>query len=302
MSSMDYKCPKCNTKNKLILMGNDWGKFEQECKTCNIFLDIEIDSKQKVNITRVETKKDKIIKKNNAVPSDYKKLDNESKLLKTDKKKDKLVTIISLFIISASLMGFITAGALYYSPDEFPNSKEIKIEVVIKNDTANIEDAVIIINNQDSKQTYLGKGSYEIFLKPGKYHIKINAPNHTNANMEVYIPPQDNNLSLVDYNQGLEGVNLFTFNLKEGTGEDTLDSNTYNSMIKWCPGLIFIFSLIGTWGAWTTYTLQSYKNAQIGTFFSILAMGFFIVGPILGIIALFLLPKIKKRFTVPFKN
>jgi len=286
-------------------MGNDWGKFEQECKTCNIFLDIEIDSKQKIKITRVETEKDKIIKKNSAVPSDYKKLGNESNLLKTDKKKDnndKLVTIISLLIISASIMGFITAGALYYSPDEFPDSEEIKIEVVIKNDTANIEDAVIIINNKDSEQTYLGKGSYEIFLRPGKYHIKIDAPNHTNANIEVYIPPQDNNLSLVDYNQGLEGVNLFTFNLKEGTGEDTLDSNTYHSMIKWCPGLMFIFSLIGTWGAWTTYTLQSYKNAQIGTFFSILAMGFFIVGPILGIIALFLLPKIKKRFTVPFKN
>ena len=84
---MDYKCPKCNTKNKLILMGNDWGKFEQECKTCNTFLDIEIDSKQKINITKLETEKDKILKKNSAVPSDYKKLNNESKLLKTDKKK-----------------------------------------------------------------------------------------------------------------------------------------------------------------------------------------------------------------------
>ena len=120
--------------------------------------------------------------------------------------------------------------------------------------------------------------------------------------MAVYIPPQDPDLSLIDYSTGLEGVNRFTFELEEGEGHITLDENTYLKMLNWCPILILLFSLVGIWGSWVTYTLQSYKNAQIGAFFSIMAMGFLIIGPLLGIIALILLPKIKKKFTGHFKK
>ena len=123
---------------------------------------------------------------------------------------------------------------------------------------------------------------------------------HKNSTMNVYIPLQDNNLSLVEIGLGLEGVNRFTFNMQEGKGNTSLDKNTYSLMLNWCPGIMFLFSLIGVWGAWTTYTLQSYKYAQIGTFFSILAMGGLIVGPILGFIALMLLPKIKNLFNRSF--
>ena len=73
-----------------------------------------------------------------------------------------------------------------------------------------------------NEQRYLGNGSYEIFLKPGRHDFRVVATNHTTANMEVYIPPQDNNLSLVDYDKGLQGVNLFVFNLEEGKGENSL--------------------------------------------------------------------------------
>ena len=120
--------------------------------------------------------------------------------------------------------------------------------------------------------------------------------------MTVYIPPQDPNLSLVDYSSGLDGVNRFNFKLEEGDGIINLDENTYLKMLNWCPILIILFSLIGVWGSWITYTLQSYKNAQIGAFFSIMAMGFLIIGPLLGIVALILLPKIKKHFTGHFKK
>ena len=112
----------------------------------------------------------------------------------------------------------------------------------------------------------------------------------------------DDNLSLVDLEQGIEGVNRFTFEMKEGKGNIDLEDTTYLKIAAWCPNLIFIFSLIGLWGAWMTYTLQSYNNAQIGAFFSVLAMGFFIIGPILGIIALFYLKKYKFLFTASFKN
>ena len=118
--------------------------------------------------------------------------------------------------------------------------------------------------------------------------------------MDIYIPLQENNLSLVEIDQGLEGVNQFTFNMQEGEGNTSLGENTYSLMLNWCPGIMFVFSLIGVWGAWVTYTLQSYKYAQIGAFFTILAMGFLVVGPILGIIALVLLPKIKNMFNRSF--
>tara|TARA_Y100000814_G_C11998639_1_gene287742 strand:- start:237 stop:509 length:273 start_codon:yes stop_codon:yes gene_type:complete len=90
--------------------------------------------------------------------------------------------------------------------------------------------------------------------------------------------------------------------MKEGEGKISLEDSTYMKMETWCPNLIFLFSLIGLWGAWVTYRLQSYKNSQIGAFFSVLAMGFFIIGPILGIMALYYLKKHKKMFTVSFKN
>ena len=125
-------------------------------------------------------------------------------------------------------------------------------------------------------------------------------PLHKNCTMDVYIPLQDSNLSLVEIDQGLEGVNQFTFNMQKGEGNTSLGENTYSLMLNWCPGIMFVFSLIGVWGAWVTYTLQSYKYAQIGAFFSILAMGFLVVGPILGFIALVLLPKIKNMFNRSF--
>ena len=303
MSSTTYNCPNCGNENKLILLGNDYGKFEQKCRKCSSEIEVEIDQEQNVSevISNKNTAKQSQEKK--AIPKDYLKMKGDEPALKkreVKNKKERMVSIVTFLILSASFMGFITAGGLYYSPDEFPDYDEIRIQIIVKNQTSDISDAEIYTNGLLNKQKYLGNGSYEVFLKPGRHDFRVVATNHTTANMEVYIPPQDNNLSLVDYDAGLQGVNLFVFNLEEGKGEKQFDSNTYNLMITWCPGLMFIFSLIGTWGAWTTYTLQSYKNAQIGTFFSIMAMGFFIIGPILGCIALFLLPRIKQSFNRSF--
>ena len=120
--------------------------------------------------------------------------------------------------------------------------------------------------------------------------------------MQVFIPPQDDNLSLIEIDQGIDGVNRFTFIMEKGVGNINLEDTVYVKVESWCPNLIFLFSLIGLWGAWVTYNLQSYKNAQIGAFFSILATGFLIIGPILGIIALVMLYRNKKLFTASFKN
>ena len=185
---------------------------------------------------------------------------------------------------------------------ETSNLIDIKINLIVKNETDYVDNAVILIDNKETNQTYSANGTYNVYLKPGKYEIKVSAERHRTSIMNIYIPPQDSDLSLIDYSSGLEGVNRFTFELEEGEGTISLDENTYLKMLNWCPILILLFSLVGVWGSWVTYTLQSYKNAQIGAFFSIMAMGFLIIGPLLGVIALILLPKIKKHFTGHFKK
>ena len=199
-------------------------------------------------------------------------------------------------------MGLMTGGSLYYAPNQFSDSEDIKIYIIVENSTNYIDNAVITIDNKAINQTYSDNGTYIINLKPGKYRFEVNAEDYKVSVMEVYIPPQDPDMSLIDYSTGLDGINRFTFTLEKGEGSVRADENTYLKMLNWCPPLIVLFSLIGVWGSWVTYTLQSYKNAQIGAFFSIMAMGFLIIGPLLGIIALILLPKIKKDFTGHFKK
>ena len=128
------------------------------------------------------------------------------------------------------------------------------------------------------------------------------SPDHKNATMVFFVPPQDSNLRLPETNEGIEGINRFTFVMKEGNGDITLEENIYIKVFTWCPILVYLFSLIGIWGSFITYKRQSYKNAQIGAFFSVMAMGFLVIGPILGIMSLYYLKKHKKIFTASFKN
>ena len=277
-------------------MGDDSGKFPRTCVGCDSDLEIELTKQGKeLRVILISDEINTNVAK--VVPKDYKQY--EGKVPETSE-KTAMVKIISLLIFTAALMGFMTGGLLFTVPDQYDGVEKIKIGIVVKNSTTTLENATILVDSQEINQTYFGNGSYDIFLKPGKYKIEVRVPLHKNCTMDVYIPLQDSNLSLVEIDQGLEGVNQFTFNMQKGEGNTSLGENTYSLMLKWCPGIMFVFSLIGVWGAWVTYTLQSYKYAQIGTFFSILAMGFLVVGPILGFIALVLLPKIKNMFNRSF--
>ena len=298
MPNINFNCPSCEKKDKITLMGESDGLFEKKCKECGITIELAVEDSE-LKETRI--KKKYLPKIKTKVPEDYQKYDFKQE---EGKKKEKQfwVKIISFLILSASIMGLMTGGSLYYAPEQFSDSEDIKINLIIGNKTDYIDYAVISIDNKEVNQSYLDNGTYNIFLKPGKYEIKVSAEGYKASIMAVYIPPQDPDLSLIDYSTGLEGVNRFTFELEEGEGNVTLDENTYLKMLNWCPILILLFSLVGIWGSWVTYTLQSYKNAQIGAFFSIMAMGFLIIGPLLGIIALILLPKIKKKFTGHFKK
>ena len=296
MARMEFKCPKCKKLNRIVIMGDDSGKFPRTCVGCDSNLEIELTKQGKeLRVILISDEINTNVAK--VVPKDYKQY--EGKVPETSE-KTAMVKIISLLIFTAALMGFMTGGLLFTVPDQYDGVEKIKIGIVVKNSTTTLENATILVDSQEINQTYFGNGSYDIFLKPGKYKIEVRVPLHKNCTMDVYIPLQDSNLSLVEIDQGLEGVNQFTFNMQKGEGNTSLGENTYSLMLNWCPGIMFVFSLIGVWGAWVTYTLQSYKYAQIGAFFSILAMGFLVVGPILGFIALVLLPKIKNMFNRSF--
>ena len=298
MPNINFNCPSCEKKDKITLMGESHGLFEKKCKECGIIIELTVEDSE---LKETRTKKKYLPKIKTKIPEDYQKYDFNHEEGK-NKEKHFWVKTISFLILSASIMGLMTGGSLYFAPEQFSDSEDIKINLIIENNTDYIDFAVIIIDNKEVNQSYLDNGTYNIFLKPGKYEIKVSAEGHKTSIMTVYIPPQDPDLSLIDYSTGLEGVNRFTFELEEGEGNIIQDENTYLKMLNWCPILILLFSLVGVWGSWVTYTLQSYKNAQIGAFFSIMAMGFLFIGPLLGIIALILLPKIKKHFTGHFKK
>ena len=296
MARMEFKCPKCKKLNRIVIMGDDSGKFPRTCVGCDSDLEIELTKQGKeLRVILISDEINTNVAK--IVPKDYKQY--EGKVPETSE-KTAMVKIISLLIFTAALMGVMTGGLLFTVPDQYDGVEKIKIGIVVKNSTTTLENATILVDSQEINQIYFGNGSYDIFLKPGKYKIEVRVPLHKNCTMDIYIPLQDSNLSLVEIDQGLEGVNQFTFNMQKGEGNTSLGENTYSLMLNWCPGIMFVFSLIGVWGAWVTYTLQSYKYAQIGAFFSILAMGFLVVGPILGFIALVLLPKIKNMFNRSF--
>ena len=298
MPNINFVCPNCNTKGKITLMGETYGNFEKKCTKCAVTLNLDVKDNKLINTAIKENKK---IETKIKVPQDYQKYEfkegNER-----NKKKTFWVKTISFLILSASIMGLMTGGSLYYAPEQFNDSEEIKIYLIVENKTDYIDTAVISIDNKVINQTFSDNGTYIINLKPGKYRFEVNAESYKTSVMEVYIPPQDPDMSLIDYSTGLDGINRFSFTLEKGDGIISEDENTYLKMLNWCPPLIILFSLIGVWGSWVAYTLQSYKNAQIGAFFSVMAMGFLIVGPLLGIIALILLPKIKKNFTGHFKK
>jgi len=300
---LDYECPNCNGKNKIILMGEQNGIFEKMCKTCNSKLEVTLkDNEINILVNDVKNKIKKVIP-NIKIPADYVKYDGEKNIFQNRTVKNNTIKIITALILIASLSGFVTGGLLMdFFSDDYIDYEEIQIEIIVKNNTNDLSEATIIIDSNEINQTYLGNGTYNILAKPGKHLIKIIVDSHKNASMKIFIPPQDDNLSLIEIDQGIDGVNRFTFIMEKGVGNIDLEDTVYVKVESWCPNLIFLFSFIGLWGSWVTYTLQSYKNAQIGAFFSILATGFLIIGPILGITALVMLYRNKKLFTAPFKN
>jgi flagellar biosynthesis protein FliQ len=297
MAKKEYKCPHCNNINQLILMGDSSGTFEKICPSCNSKLEITLKNDKISVLILKEEKSENNLVQNTKIPNDYKQYKMEVP------KNTMIPKIIAILILSSSIMGLLTGWSLVVGfNSNYDEYDDISLEIVVKNNTSDLENVTILFDNIEMNYEYYGNGTYNVMATPGKYVAKIMAPMHKNTSMEFFIAPQESNLRLPDTDEGIEGINRFTFIMEEGNGDVVLEENVYLKISSWCPNLIFLFSLIGIWGAWVTYTLQSYKNAQIGAFFSVLGMGFLIIGPILSIIALYYLKKHKNMFTASFKN
>jgi len=299
MAKKEYKCPHCNNINQLILMGYSSGTFEKICPSCNSKLEITLKNDEINVLIPKDEKKENNLVQNTKIPNDYKKYKMESP------QNILMPKIIAVLILSSSIMGLLTGWSLIVGfNSDYEEYDDISIEIVVisLSNFSPLQNVTILFNNVEMSYEYSGNGTYHILATPGKYVAKIIAPMHKNTTMEFFIAPQESNLRLPDTDEGLEGINRFVFMMEEGNGEVFLEDNVYLKISSWCPNLIFLFSIIGIWGAWVTYTLQSYKNAQIGAFFSVLGMGFLIIGPILSIIALYYLKKHKNMFTASFKN
>ena len=215
MPNIEFICPNCDKKNKITLMGESQGIFEKKCVDCKTVSELKIENNALIDTKSKIKKKNEIAKK---VPADYKKYDFEKD--KDIKQKDHFwVKVVTFLILTASVMGLVTGGSLYFAPEQFSDSEDIKIFLIVQNGTSYIDNAKILVDNQEINQTYSGNGTYNIFLKPGKYNIKVSAEKHKSSTMNVYIPPQDSEISLVDYSSGLEGINSFKFELEMGEGK-----------------------------------------------------------------------------------
>ena len=137
-------------------MGDESGEFNKKCKACEA--DLEVNNK--TNKIEVKTQLPKNVVKNtvkdNRIPSDYKKYKN-------DKSQQKIVKIIAIMILCSSLMGFMTGwGLLNFFEADYGEYSNIKIEIVVKNTTTDLDNAIIILDKKEMDYTYAGNGTYNI--------------------------------------------------------------------------------------------------------------------------------------------
>ena len=141
MEKIEFECPDCGEKNKLILMGHDRAKFDKKCQNCKADLEILKDNEE----ISVESKKI-VAGKKTAVPPDYKKY-------KSEESNEKTAVFIAILILTSSLMGFSTGWSLSNALEiDYSDEEEIILEIVVilgaaANNASNLEKVTIFFNN-----------------------------------------------------------------------------------------------------------------------------------------------------------
>ena len=202
---------------------------------------------------------------------------------------------IALLILAASLTGLATAWGIHAMPEEYDGRQEIRITVEVANTTGPLANVTLLVDGAPVNLTAGAPGIYTTMVSSGMRSLEVAAAGHRNATSEVFIAEQDPGMDPT------AGVNLFSFTLLEGKGGATEQEQPvqglWRGMFSWCPFLMLAFSLIGLGGAWAAWQRTSFLAAQVGALFSALALGFLLVGPVLGLIALILLQRQKHAFS-----
>ena len=169
MPNIEFVCPNCSTESKIALMGETKNRrtFEKKCKKCKEIVELEVEDNDLINTNTKEKTKENT---KNKVPTDY-NLYNFQEKNEINGGKHFWVKTISFLILTASIMGLMTGISLYYAPDEFSDSDEIKIYIIVENKTNHIDSAGLLVDNENINQTYSGNGTYIINLKPGKLTV-----------------------------------------------------------------------------------------------------------------------------------
>ena len=202
---------------------------------------------------------------------------------------------ITLLILAASLTGLATAWGVHIMPDEYDGLQQVKITIEVVNATGPLDNVTLLVDDTITNLTAGEAGTYTTTMNSGMRTLVVQAGGHRIAWSEVFIAEQDADM------EPTAGVNLFQFTLLEGEGGATEQEQPvqgiWRGMFAWCPFLMLVFSLIGLGGAWAAWQRSSFLAAQLGALFSALALGFLLVGPLLGLIALILLQRQKHAFS-----
>ena len=202
---------------------------------------------------------------------------------------------IALLILAASLTGLTNAWFVHIIPEVNEGEQQVGITVEVANTTGPLANVTLLVDGAAANLTASEPGAYTTTVSSGMRTFEVTAPGHRNGTMLVLVYVQDLDMAPT------EGANLFKFILLEGEGapvkQEQAEQALLQGMLAWCPFLILAFSLIGLGGAWAAWQRTSFLAAQVGALFSALALGFLLVGPILGLIALILLQRQKHAFS-----
>ena len=290
-----FECPVCQSEQSVLLLEGD-ASSTSSCRECHSELEFLPDGDAvkvgSTGPTASQPPEPATASAPPAVPDDYLRYRGPPMHERPAAGGTRAITLL---ILAASLTGLATAWGVHIMPDEYDGLQQVEITIEVVNATGPLDNVTLLIDDATANLTAGEAGTYTTTVNSGMRTLEVQAGNHRIAWSEVFIAEQDANM------EPTAGVNLFRFTLLEGEGTVTEQEQPvqeiWRGMFAWCPFLMLVFSLIGLGGAWAAWQRSSFLAAQLGALFSALALGFLLVGPLLGLIALILLQRQKHAFS-----
>ena len=290
-----YECPVCQSEQSVLLPGGNAGSISS-CRECRNELEFtpDGDTVKVVPAGPAASRPSEPAADSTppAVPDDYPRYRGPPLRARPAANGTRA---IALLILAASLTGLASAWVIHVMPEANDGLQQVGITVDVTNTTGPLANVALLVDGAAANLTASELGAYTTTVSSGMRTLEVTAPGHRNGTMLVLVYVQDSNMAPT------EGANLFKFILLEGEGgpvkQEQAEQALLQKMLAWCPFLMLTFSLIGLGGAWAAWQRTSFLAAQLGALFSALALGFLVVGPPLGLIALILLQRQKHAFS-----